>query len=301
MENIKTRLLSYPVFSILILLGASVFDTSVSAQNLKRLEGTWCQESANSSICETWKTMPDGSLHGSGFAIKNGEKTHTEDLRIVRIGEKTAYIAHPAGQDLTLFNFTQGPKGSWIFTNQEHDFPKTIMYTWSGDDSLSVALFGKDTAPANQFLYKRSTNNSTKQDTMDKTPKATGIGGIFFKCEDPDKMKNWYSEHLGFATDQYGHLFEFRKAEDPRQKSYLQWSPMTDKTTYFEPSQKQFMINYRVQNIEKLVENLKAVGVTICDEIASYDYGKFVHIMDPEGNKIELWEPVDEVFTEYNK
>ncbi|KAA3637922.1 MAG: VOC family protein [Bacteroidetes bacterium] len=128
--------------------------------------------------------------------------------------------------------------------------------------------------------------------------KVTGVGGIFFKCQDPQKIKDWYSKNLGFNTDQYGALFEFRNADDPEKKNYLQWSPFKDDTTYFEPSKKEFMINFRVANIEKLVEQLRNDGVQILDEIATYDYGKFVHIMDIEGNKIELWEPVDRVFTD---
>lgn len=133
---------------------------------------------------------------------------------------------------------------------------------------------------------------------MNKKKKVTGIGGIFFKCEDPEKMKDWYSENLGMKTDQYGTLFEFRQADAPEKKGYLQWSPFSADTEYFQPSEKPFMVNYRVENIEELVEELKSAGVEIVDEIAVYDYGKFVHVMDPEGNKLELWEPVDEDFTE---
>lgn len=128
--------------------------------------------------------------------------------------------------------------------------------------------------------------------------KVTGIGGIFFKCDDPEKMKEWYTSQLGLVTDQYGSLFEFRKSDAPDEKAYLQWSPFAKETKYFEPSEKEFMINYRVQNIEQLVEELKKNGVTILDTIEEYEYGKFVHILDPEGNKIELWEPVDSVFTQ---
>ncbi|WP_258097756.1 VOC family protein [Marinoscillum pacificum] len=131
-----------------------------------------------------------------------------------------------------------------------------------------------------------------------KEPKVVGIGGVFFKCKDPNSTKDWYKNHLGLKTDQYGTLFEFRNALNPDEINYLQWSPFKDDTTYFEPSTQPFMINYRVQNMEELVEKLKSEGVTICDEIATYDYGKFVHIMDADGNKLELWEPVDEVFTE---
>lgn len=127
--------------------------------------------------------------------------------------------------------------------------------------------------------------------------KVTGIGGIFFKCKDPDKMKDWYKNHLGLVTNQYGSLFEFRKTEEPHAKGYLQWSPMDFKTTYFEPSKKEFMVNYRVENMEELVNELKEQGVEVVDEIETFEYGKFIHILDPEGNKIELWEPLDEVFT----
>jgi predicted enzyme related to lactoylglutathione lyase len=128
--------------------------------------------------------------------------------------------------------------------------------------------------------------------------KVTGVGGIFFKSEDPDKMRSWYRDNLGLVTNEYGSLFEFRKADAPDEIGYLQWSPFKKDTKYFEPSKKDFMINYRVENIETLVEELRASGVTIIDDIAAFEYGKFVHILDPEGNAIELWEPVDKVFTD---
>jgi predicted enzyme related to lactoylglutathione lyase len=130
-----------------------------------------------------------------------------------------------------------------------------------------------------------------------KEKKVTGIGGIFFKAEDPQKMRDWYRDNLGLVTNEYGSLFEFRLSDNPAEKGYLQWSPFSAKTDYFEPSKKEFMINYRVENLEKLVEELKASGVTILDTIEVYEYGKFIHILDPESNKIELWEPVDNEFT----
>lgn len=131
----------------------------------------------------------------------------------------------------------------------------------------------------------------------DTTPRVTGIGGIFFFSENPEKTKEWYSENLGLEVNQWGSSFEFRNANRPDEINYLQWSPFKQGSEYFSPSNKEFMINYRVQNIEGLVNKLKNNGVTILDNIETYDYGKFVHIMDAEGNKIELWEPVDSVFT----
>jgi predicted enzyme related to lactoylglutathione lyase len=127
--------------------------------------------------------------------------------------------------------------------------------------------------------------------------KVRGIGGIFFKADDPKKIKEWYNKNLGLVTDEYGSMFEFRQSDSPEKKAYLQWSPFNKDTKYFEPSRKEFMINYRVENIEGLVEELRKNGVTIVDTIETYEYGKFVHILDPENNKIELWEPVDNEFT----
>ncbi|MEL6562150.1 MAG: VOC family protein, partial [Bacteroidota bacterium] len=114
----------------------------------------------------------------------------------------------------------------------------------------------------------------------------------------PDQMKDWYNKKLGLNTNEYGSMFESRDTNNPEQKTYLQWSPFSANTDYFQPSAKEFMINYRVENIEDLVKELKEAGVNVVDDIATYDYGKFVHLMDPEGNKIELWEPVDQTFTE---
>lgn len=124
--------------------------------------------------------------------------------------------------------------------------------------------------------------------------KVTGIGGILFKCKDPNKMKEWYKSHLGLNTNEYGATFEWREESDSTKKGITQWCPFDEKTKYFEPSSKDFMINYRVENLELLVEELKKEGVTIIDNIETYDFGKFVHIMDIEGNKVELWEPTGE-------
>ena len=127
--------------------------------------------------------------------------------------------------------------------------------------------------------------------------KVTGIGGIFFKCKDPDGTRDWYAKNLGLVTNQYGSLFEFRLADEPDKPGYLQWSTFSENSKYMEPSTKDFMINYRVQNLEGLLEELKNSGVEIVGELQEFEYGKFAHVMDPEGNKIELWEPIDEIFT----
>ena len=131
-----------------------------------------------------------------------------------------------------------------------------------------------------------------------RSKKVTGIGGVFFKCNNPDKMKTWYNHHLGLVTNEYGSVFEFRRSDKPEQKGYTVWSPFEENTDYFDPSDRDFMINYRVENLDELLKELRAAGVEIVGEIETYEYGKFAHILDPEGNKIELWEPVDQVFTD---
>ena len=123
--------------------------------------------------------------------------------------------------------------------------------------------------------------------------KVTGIGGIFFKCKDPKTVNEWYKTHLGFDTTPYGTSFEWRQPDAPEKKGLTQWNVNSETAKLYEPSTKDFMVNYRVENLEALVEELRKENVTIVDKIETYDYGKFVHILDVEGNKIQLWEPKD--------
>jgi predicted enzyme related to lactoylglutathione lyase len=140
------------------------------------------------------------------------------------------------------------------------------------------------------------TENNNTIDTgssNDTTPKVTGIGGIFFLSDHPEETKAWYAKNLGFDINPWGGVsFESRNMEHPEEVSSVQWCLFKKDSPYFAPSQKSFMINYTVQHIEKLVDQLKANGVTVLDDITGDEFGKFVHIMDAEGNKIELWEPV---------
>lgn len=172
-----------------------------------------------------------------------------------------------------------------------HHLPKILF--------LAVILTGCNPFTNNNDNMADKTNipEQTTPAIHDTTPKVTGIGGIFFRSKNPKEVMEWYGTNLGLAITEWGSPFEFRNANRPDEINYLSWSPFEEGTEYFAPSEKEFMINYRVQNIEGLVRNLRANGVTIVDEIETYDYGKFVHIMDLEGNKIELWEPVDSVFT----
>lgn len=120
--------------------------------------------------------------------------------------------------------------------------------------------------------------------------RVTGIGGIFFKTKDPKQAREWYTKHLGFNAEEYGAMFKWRNHDNPEEEGYTLLSMFSDKSEYFGRADQDFMINFRVDDLEKLVEALKEEGVTIVDEIATYEYGKFVHILDADGNKIELWE-----------
>lgn len=144
------------------------------------------------------------------------------------------------------------------------------------------------------FGARALTANSA--DTPPAMRKATGIGGVFFKCKDPQKVRAWYEANLGLNTNKYGAVFEWRQGADSTQKGFTQWSPFNEKTKYFEPSTRDFMINYRVADLVALLEQLKRNGVTVLDTIETVEYGKFAHIMDIEGNKLELWEPNDVEF-----
>ena len=160
---------------------------------------------------------------------------------------------------------------------------KTVLITIALVTSFTLGF------ALNNLITNKSGDNSSLK-------RVTGIGGIFFKCKDPKQMREWYQTHLGLNTNDYGAVFEWRQGADTTKKGFTQWSPFKETTKYFEPSTKDFMINYRVENLNTLVEELKNEGVTVTDTIETYDYGKFVHIMDIEGNKVELWEPNDIVY-----
>ena len=162
---------------------------------------------------------------------------------------------------------------------------KTILITFALTLSFGLGF-------AFNNLIKATSNHEAK------IGRVTGLGGIFFKCKDPANMNAWYKAHLGINTNQYGAVFEWRHATDSTKKGFTNWNPFKLTTKYFGPSNQDFMIDYRVDNLAVLVENLKKEGVTIADTMQTANYGKFIHIVDVEGNKVELWEPVD---TEYEK
>ena len=121
-----------------------------------------------------------------------------------------------------------------------------------------------------------------------------GIGGIFFKAKDPEKLAAWYRRHLGLNVEDWGGVAfqEGAGAElQPKRQSYLSWSPFEETTEYFAPSEKAFMINYRVHDLAAVLAALREEGVQVEGKVEESEFGKFGWIVDPEGNKLELWEP----------
>jgi predicted enzyme related to lactoylglutathione lyase len=125
--------------------------------------------------------------------------------------------------------------------------------------------------------------------------RVTGIGGIFFKAENPKKLYEWYDKHLGIKGDpNTGAMLHWREDENPERRGMTVWSIFGKDTKYFEPSRAPFMLNYRVDDLDGLLAALKAEGVAIDPKREDHEYGRFAWITDPEGNKIELWEPPKE-------
>jgi predicted enzyme related to lactoylglutathione lyase len=123
--------------------------------------------------------------------------------------------------------------------------------------------------------------------------RVTGLGGFFFKAKNPNTMYEWYEKHLGIQRepDGSGAMFHWRDADDPNQTGVTMWSIFPQDTKYFEPGSASFMMNFRVNNLEELLKALREEGVSVAPKVEEYDFGKFARITDPEGNRIELWEP----------
>ncbi len=139
---------------------------------------------------------------------------------------------------------------------------------------------------------RKSETASTGKDAHD-VKRVTGIGGIFFKSDDPEKLYAWYEKHLGIQRDPDGSgvKFKWQEPDSPQREGMTVWSIFPKDTKYFNPSHSPFMINYRVDDLDRLLTVLKTEGVEIDPHREDYDYGRFAWIIDPDGNRVELWEP----------
>jgi len=123
------------------------------------------------------------------------------------------------------------------------------------------------------------------------TPRVTGIGGVFLTSPDADRLRAWYTTHLGIAMESWGAIFPFREHAAPQVEGYIAWSISPVTTTYFGDSGQSFMMNYRVRDMDSLLELLRAEGVWVDEKRESSEYGHFAWIKDGDGNRVELWQP----------
>ncbi|RTY90840.1 hydroxyacid dehydrogenase [Flavobacterium sp. GT3R68] len=190
-------------------------------------------------------------------------------------------------------------KSSFEHLFSDHHVPEAFQYLLDADNVILSPHIAGWTFESHQKLaqvivdkIKSKYSGESKTNTIEK--RVTGIGGVFFKAKDSKALVAWYGKHLGLKTDDYGSTFWWKNKEGDNCST--QWSPFADTTTYFQPSEKQFMQNFRVHDLDNLLIKLKEEGVTIVGEPEAFDYGKFGWVMDIEGNKIELWEPNDKAF-----
>ena len=123
--------------------------------------------------------------------------------------------------------------------------------------------------------------------------RVTGLGGVFFKAADPKRLYAWYEQHLGLKGESGGVLFRWRDEKEDKAGTTV-WALFKKDTTYFAPSAAPFMVNYRVDDLDAMLDRLRAEGVEVDDKREDSEYGRFAWVMDPEGNRIELWEPPKE-------
>ena len=208
------------------------------------------------------EALESGKILGAGLDVIEYENLSFETLKEDKLPEAYQYLLH--SKKVLLTPHIAG----WTFESQVR-LAQVIV------DKIKEKYFGLE---ANTVEEKR----------------VTGIGGVFFKAANPKELVAWYGKYLGLKTDEYGSTFWWKDKNG--NDCSTQWSPFKEDTTYFKPTEKQFMQNFRVANLEALLQKLAQEGITIVGEMESYDYGKFGWILDPEGNKIELWEPIDSVF-----
>ena len=220
--------------------------------------------------------IENGKILGAGLDVNEYENLSFETLSNEQSSESDPLSSRAQSRDFKPYQYL-------LNSNKVILTPHIAGWTFESHQRLAQVIVDK--IKALYFDAPKAT---------DPEVKVTGIGGVFFKSADPKALVAWYGKHLGLKTDDYGSTFWW---QDKNGKDCsTQWSPFKADTTYFQPSEKAFMQNFRVHNLEVLLQNLKQEGVTIVGEIESYDYGKFGWILDPEGNKIELWEPIDQAF-----
>ena len=209
------------------------------------------------------KALKSGKILGAGLDVLEYEKLSFENL--FDENQKNEAFEYLKKADNVLLT---PHVGGWTFESHEK-LAQTIV-----DKIKSI-------------YFKEEVSDVAEQ-------RVTGLGGFFFKTQNPSLLKEWYKNHLGLPIDDYGCTFWWKNENGD--DCSTQWSTFKEDTTYFNPSKKEFMQNFRVHDLEGLLKKLSEENVTIVGEMETYEYGKFGWILDLEGNKIELWEPIDSSF-----
>jgi len=163
-------------------------------------------------------------------------------------------------------------------------------------ESDEIGKFSSISDPEGNKVILRESNISETKVGTSPLNKVTGLGGVFFKSADPKKLNPWYGKHLGLDVTEWGCNLLWHDPNNANEKSPAMtvWNPFAADTTYFNPSKSDFMFNYRVLNLVELLKKLEASGVPLAGDMQEFSYGKFGWIVDPDGNKIELWESIDD-------
>jgi catechol 2,3-dioxygenase-like lactoylglutathione lyase family enzyme len=159
----------------------------------------------------------------------------------------------------------------------------TLVTTLLGDCGFGLGWSRSGIAPV---------QSQERKTTMSQQGRILGIGGIFFKSANQQQMKEWYTKHLGLADSGHGVMLPWREKDNPESEQMTIWSIFPGNTKYFEPGPASFMVNYIVDNLEALLDRLAKEGVRIDPKRQDESYGRFAWIYDPDGNKIELWQPL---------
>ena len=260
------------IFSILLFANIILFGFMISAYTSK----SKMAEPPSLFIVEytkgsTWEADKD-------FSLQKYASEHSKHLETLR------------KQGIIHFGARYAEKGIVFIAAMSLENAKSIV---NSDPAVINKMFVASINDLTVFYEYKTDYSKTKKESVGKV---NGIGGVFFKCKSPKVLNAWYYANLGLTPNDYGSMFEWRNS-DENYIAYTQWSPFSSKTKYFEPSKNDYMINYRVDNMELLYKKLKANNVIVLDTIESYEYGKFLHILDCDSNKVELWEPIDGSFT----
>ena len=174
--------------------------------------------------------------------------------------------------------------------NRKIDTRSLLLGAFAGAVAVLCVNAATTKTSAGAALQQRESGNATAKAKEAQTEQVTGIGGVFFKVKDPKAMAAWYRTNLGIQSKGGYTDFTWRDKDHPEEVGHTAWRIFPTNTTYFGQSSSSLMINYRVANLDRMLEQLRRSGVKI-EKVEDYDYGRWAWITDPEGNRIELWEP----------